>query len=404
MQDGISHDANRQNGHALSLVGVVHRYRQRVNPGAVGVVEDVGDQLIGVFQNPGLLIGIPLALLGAVFMSFGAQYQHRGVTKVEKLSGAGGSQGLSLTQLSRLLTRPSWVIGTVMLGLAIACQLGALSYAPLIVVQPLGAIALVITTLLNARISGIKPTRKSITAIVQCVGGILIFVTIAALVATEEPVSNRQLITILILLAVVSILCTGLFAWLRKRIGALFYIVAAGVMYGFVATLAKVVISRIQTGDFEWLTVTCIVALLAAAGIGAYFVQTAYSSGPPDLVIAGLTVIDPIVAIVIGLAVLGEASHAPPWAYVGFVIAGVIATWGVYQLARHHPQIVSDSQEIPIQRGSGGGGAVAHPSTGSIRVTEAVSKVWPDPPKLGRDKHASRDVDAEDEDAARGKD
>ncbi|HPZ35153.1 MAG TPA: multidrug DMT transporter permease, partial [Microbacteriaceae bacterium] len=48
---------------------------------------DVGDQLVGAFQNPGLLLGIPLALAGAVFMSFGAQYQHRGVTKVERLSG-----------------------------------------------------------------------------------------------------------------------------------------------------------------------------------------------------------------------------------------------------------------------------------------------------------------------------
>jgi hypothetical protein len=82
-------------------------------------------------------------------------------------------------------------------------------------------------------------------------------------------------------------------------------------MYGFVATLAKVVLSRIRTGDFEWLTIVCIVALLTGTAIGAYFVQTAYASGPPDLVIAGLTVIDPIVAIVIGLAVLREADGAP---------------------------------------------------------------------------------------------
>ena len=102
-------------------------------------LEDVGDQLVGAFQNPGILIGIPLALLGAVFMSFGAQYQHRGVTKVESLSGGHSSEGLGLSHLMKLLARPSWVIGTVMLGLAIVCQLSALFFAPLIVVQPLGA-------------------------------------------------------------------------------------------------------------------------------------------------------------------------------------------------------------------------------------------------------------------------
>ena len=55
----------------------------------------MSDTLVGVFQNPGLLIGIPLALLGAVFMSFGAQYQHRGVTKVERLSGGGAVRAVS---------------------------------------------------------------------------------------------------------------------------------------------------------------------------------------------------------------------------------------------------------------------------------------------------------------------
>ncbi|GAA5032028.1 multidrug DMT transporter permease [Microbacterium fluvii] len=347
--------------------------------GAGGVIDDVGDQLIGVFENPGLLIGIPLALVGAILMSFGAQYQHRGVAKVERLSGQAGAAGLTGAQLKRLLTRPSWVIGTVMLGLAIVCQLSALAFAPLIVVQPIGAFALVVTTLLNARISGVSPTRRSITAIVQCVGGIFIFVTIAALVATEEPVSDTQLIIVLGLLVLVIGVLSSVWLWLRSRVGALFYIVAAGVMYGFVATLAKVVISRIQHQNFEWLTLLCVVGVVAAASLGAYFVQTAYASGPPDLVIAGLTVIDPIVAIIISIAVLREAAHAPLWAYIGFVIGGAIATWGVFQLARYHPQVIGDSQELPLQRGSGPGDAAA-PKTGSIRITEAVQKVWPDPP------------------------
>jgi len=344
-------------------------------------IGDITDELVGVFRDPAILIGIPLALLGAVFMSFGAQYQHRGVQKVERLTRINGGGGLTGGQLFSLLKRPSWVLGTVMLGLAIGCQLWALSFAPLILVQPVGAISLVITTLLNARISGHKPTGRSITAIVLCIGGILVFVTIAALYATETPVSDQQLVTILIILAAVMIVLTGLWLWLRRRMQALFYIVAAGIMYGFVATLAKVVISRIGSGDFEWLTVVCVIALLAGTGIGAYFVQTAYASGPPDLVIAGLTVIDPLVAVVIGLAVLREAASAPLGAYIGFAAAGALAVVGVFQLARHHPQIVSDSQEVPIVRGSDGpAGADPAPRTGSIRITEAVSKVWPNPP------------------------
>ncbi|MEV8135602.1 DMT family transporter [Microbacterium aurantiacum] len=340
-------------------------------------LEEYGETLVGAFQNPGILIGIPLALLGAVFMSFGAQYQHRGVTKVEQLSGTAARQGLSGSHVAKLLARPSWVLGTVMLGLAIACQLAALSFAPLIVVQPLGAIALVITTLLNAQISGHRPTRRSLVAIAACVGGIFVFVTIAALFATEKPVTDLQVITILVIMAVVTVVFAGLWVWLRARIGALFYIMAAGIIYGFVATLAKTVITRLQAGNIEWLTFAALAALLIGTAVGAYFVQTAYSSGPPDLVIAGLTVIDPIVAVLIGLFVLREAMGAPLWAYIGFGVVGAVAVWGVFQLARHHPQIVSDSQELPIPRGSTGEPA---PSTGSIRIAEAVSKVWPEPP------------------------
>ena len=343
-------------------------------------IDDLTDELVGVFGNPAILIGIPLAIVGAVFMSFGAQYQHRGVQKVEQLTAQAGVSGLTGGQLLRLLRRPSWVLGTVMLGLAILCQLAALSFAPLILVQPIGAISLVITTLLNARVSGHKPTRRSITSIALCVGGIFIFVTVAALYATERPISDPQLLTVLWILLGVVVVLGVLWVTLRKRMRALFYIVAAGIVYGFVATLAKVVINRIANGDFEWLTVLCIVALLAGTAMGAYFVQTAYSSGPPDLVIAGLTVIDPIVAIVIGLAVLDEASGAPFWAYIGFTVAGALAIVGVFQLARYHPQVISDSQEIPISRGSTEFTDGKKPTTGSIRITETVAKVWPDPP------------------------
>jgi hypothetical protein len=239
----------------------------------------------------------------------------------------------------------------------------------------------VITTLLNARISGHSPTKRSVTAIALCIAGIFIFVTIAAIYATETPVTDGQIVTIMLILLVIAAGLTALWKWRRNQVGALFYIVAAGIMYGFVATLAKVVISRIGSGDVEWLTALCGLALIAGTAIGAYFVQTAYSSGPPDLVIAGLTVIDPIVAVLIGLIVLREAENAPWGAYVGFGVAGTLAIIGVFLLARFHPQIVSDSQELSIPRGSGGEPA---PKTGSIRITNAVSKVWPDPPLRGR--------------------
>jgi hypothetical protein len=290
-------------------------------------------------------LGILIALIGAVFLSLGAQFQHRGVELVEERHGSGNKAGLSIRQLTRLLARPSWVIGSVMLGLAIVFQLASLTFAPLIVVQPIGAVALVITTIVNARLTKTKIEGPVLRAVALCVGGIALFVGVAAFVAKEQVIEEPQLVIVLSILVGVIVLLGLTFGLARKKVGALFYILAAGVLYGFVATLAKVVINRlgnlmagIVEGQFEWLTIICVVALLAAAALGGYFVQTAYSLGSPDLVIAGLTVVDPLIAVAIGIAVLGEAANAPLWVIPVWAVAGAVAIYGVFQLAKHHPQ------------------------------------------------------------------
>lgn len=301
------------------------------------MTSDLTDLAVEITSDPRQAIGIPLALIGAVFLSLGAQFQHRGVVKVEAHT-AEVTGGLSVRQLSLLLTRPSWVFGSLMLGLAIVFQLSSLAFAPIIVVQPLGAVALVITSILNARVSRVSLNRASIIAICMCVGGVGLFVTVAAFTAVDKAVTDANLVTILIVLAIVLLAFGVTFGYLRTRFKAILYILGAGVLYGFVATLAKVVINRIQHGNFEWLTLTCVLGLFLAAALGAYFVQNAYASGPPDLVIAGLTVVDPLVAVGIGILVLGEASQAPAWAAGAFVVAGAIAICGVFLLSHYHPQ------------------------------------------------------------------
>jgi len=297
--------------------------------------------------TPDQALGIPIALVGAVFLAFGAQFQHRGVVKVDRSTQREAAGGLSLGQLFALLHRPSWVIGTLMLGFAVVFQLVALALAPLIVVQPLGAVALIITAVVHARASKTKLTRDDIRPILFCIVGVGLFVTIATFTARSKEITERELVITLILLGVITVAFALVFAFLRKRFRALIYIVGAGVLYGFVATLAKVVIDRVHTliiggsdtHGFEWLTLFCVLALLVATILGGYFVQTAYSSGPPDLVIAGLTVIDPMVAVTIGIVVLQEAAGAPWYAVVAFAVSGALAIFGVVQLSRRQPEV-----------------------------------------------------------------
>ena len=320
----------------------------------------------GVLLDSKSYIGIPLALVGAVFLSVGTQYQHSGVAKVERIKGQSDA-GLSPAHLLALLRRPSWVVGTLMLGLAIVLQLASLWFAPLIVVQPLGAIALVITAIMNSRLTGTRLGIRTVAAIVLCVAGVGAFVTVAAFTAVQKAIEERELEIVLVCLGVLLVVWGAVFLTTRhRRPHPMVFVVAAGTLYGFVATLAKVVMGRIQTlialiqehagtgwtfGAAEWLTIFCVVGLIVAVLIGAYFVQSAHANGPPDLVVAGLTVVDPMVAVLIGIIVLREADGAPWWAYLAYALTGRVAILGVVLLARHHPQMSADYRETSaVQR------------------------------------------------------
>jgi drug/metabolite transporter (DMT)-like permease len=279
--------------------------------------------------------------MGAFFLSLGAQFQNDAVTrhyvpKTRKISA------LRFSQILDLIKRPRWLTGTSFLLLAALFQLGALALAPLIVVQPIGALALILTSVLNARIYKVKLDGKTLGAIAVILLGVASFVSLAATSAVNTEMSDQKLLQVVGIMILLLAVFGLSFAWSKGNVGPLAYILGAGVLYGFTASLAKVVIQRLYQADFDLLTLLAVGALLGAIFLGGWFVQNAYASGPPDLVIAGLTVVDPAVAVGIGIVILGEASMADVAQVSGFIIAGAIAMAGVLMLSKVHPQLVGE--------------------------------------------------------------
>jgi hypothetical protein len=282
-------------------------------------------------------LAIAISVVAAVTLALGAHFQNSAFDKGKK-NGIRGS--LSFKNLKTLLTAKRWLGGFSFIAAATILQVVALTLAPLIVVQPVGAIALVITALLNARSSKTRITRNSWIAMALCTLGIAAFVTQAAGVAKDVELSDDSLRVVLgLLIGILVVLGVSFFTFARKA-KALAYIVGAGVLYGFVASLMKVVVQRIIIQhDFEWLTVLCAISTVVAVLLGGWFVQSAYASGPPDLVVAGLTVIDPMVGVAIGIIVLGEAQQADLFTAVCFALSGVVAVMGVWLLSKVHPEL-----------------------------------------------------------------
>lgn len=290
------------------------------------------------------LLGVLVALVASVVLAFGAHFQNHGASEVaEDETAGGGPRRFGLAQLRALLSKPRWLLGSGLLASAVALQLLSLFLAPLAVVQPLGALSLVSTAFLDAKVNHARVPRQAVLAIVACVVGVTAFVLTASFTTSSSTGSAGEEILVLLLLAVVLVLFTALFAVLHRRLGSLPLALGGGVLFGFVATLAKVLLNRLRgiltsgVTPVDWLVLLCLLGLLMAGAAGLYLVQTAYAAGSPDLVVAALTVIDPLVAVSIGIVVLREAAHAPWWAFVVFAVAGTAAIVGVVTLARHQP-------------------------------------------------------------------
>lgn len=295
--------------------------------------------------------------MSAVLLAIGTQLQN-GAVGDQKKAALSGRSHLKLNQLVDLIKRPQWVTGLVLTIAALALQFTALLLAPLILVQPIGAIALVITSLLNARITKTRLNKASVLAIVMCTAGLGAFVVIAHEVAVEPEIDNNALMLILAM-AIGLIAAFGyIFFKGASRFKPITFIVGAGALFGFVATLTKVVVKRLFQqdgfnrmisfqGEFvtDGLTLLALLCMVAAGLLGAWFVQNAYASGPPDLVVAGLTVIDPLVAVSIGVVLLNEAMNAPWPVMLGFVASGALSVVGVFLLSKVHPEIIKDSQK-----------------------------------------------------------
>ena len=285
------------------------------------------------------LLAIGLALLSAVSLAYGALLQHRGVSGLATEPGP-----LRLRTIARLLVSPYWVAGLLTLGAGVVANVIALALAPVMVVQPVGAFSLVISILLGVLHRGLSVDRSIIATVAVCVVGVTGFVTVSALVATTSPTTGREgLVLALMALGCTVIALVGILAIRHPR--QLLLISAAGVLFAFCATNMHVVSSHVVAvglvegiGTLPWLNA---IALAASGLVGSWLVQSSYSAGPPEMVIAGLTVIDPIVAVVLGATLLGEAANAAFLPIVGMSLFGVLACAAVFLLSKHHPDAVA---------------------------------------------------------------
>jgi drug/metabolite transporter (DMT)-like permease len=290
------------------------------------------------------VVGIALATASAAVLAGGSLLHRQGVRALHERRASGGAP----KRLDAARSYP-WTVGALLFVVAILLQMASLTFAPLVVVQPIGILALVLTVLLTDLVGGRRPSPATVRGIVTCVLGVVAFVAVAAAVSVQHPITDGQLVGVLVAFAGV-LAVAALAGWSRDApVPPIVWVVLGGVVSAFVATFGKAIILRVQTARpmhafaldlTNVLTIGCIVGIGVAAVLSISLAQRAHAVGRQHAVVAGLAVVDATAAVVLGGALLGEAGDAPGWSVAVCLVAGGLAVSGVRQIARarHAPR------------------------------------------------------------------
>ncbi|HEY0804229.1 MAG TPA: hypothetical protein VGD84_04165, partial [Pseudonocardiaceae bacterium] len=274
--------------------------------------------------------GVALAVLAACCYAVAAVLQHGAVHTVVD------GDRLSLAHLRAIAGRRRWLAGLFALCCGAGLHVVSLSMAPLLVVQPIGVLAIGLTALLaNGRA---LPDRTTVFAVLASTLGVALFLAFAApgvrAAAMPDLAAGRVLPVSGLVVAGMVLVALPARGWVRCPLFA----TAAGVAFGTVSVLTRAIAGRLRMAGWAGLpvgpTVFAVLGGLAAIAVGAVCVQQAYAGGRADTVLACQTVSDPLIGVLFGVFVLHEATGGTPTTVVGELACGALATAGVLVLAR----------------------------------------------------------------------
>lgn len=267
-------------------------------------------------------VGLIIALAGALGYALGAALQQYEAV----------AEGASL----KLVRRPRWWIGGA-IGFTGAClHAVALSFAPLVAVQPISVATLVFAVPLAAFMYGRKPYKAEIFGSIAVAVGLLWLMLLVPPHHVTPRLSDGAALVFLAVIGVI-VLITQLVATRVHGPGrALLLSVGAGVVTASVSTFVRVVGGGME-GDWgrlvHWFTLAVPVLLVCAVVL----LQRSYAVGYFGIAYAGVQVIDPITSVMAGAILLGEPLPTSPSTAIPALLAGALTIGGTITLGRLAP-------------------------------------------------------------------
>lgn len=278
---------------------------------------------------------VALALTASVFTALASVAQRRAAAP------APGENGLGLHLVHYLLNRPVWFLGIASMILGFAFQVAALRMGSLSLVQPIIATELLIVFALIA-----LRHRRRVHARdwMEAVGMAL---ALGAFLALARPTGGHDHASgsMWLLAGTATAVLAGVLALMAyvpgnhsarstsSRKAALLGI-AAATGFGFVAAVIKELSTHFAQGPVAVFSNWSPYVLLLSGAASMFLASHAFQAGSLAVSQPGLTIVDPLVASLLGVALFGERLVLEPIALVGELVALTVLVGSVVVLSR----------------------------------------------------------------------
>ena len=252
-----------------------------------------------------------------------------------------GELSFSLKLLRALIRKPIWFIGILCMILGFVFQLAALRVSSLSLVQPVIAAELLLVFGFLALRSPRRVQARDWIAATAMAAGLAVFLGIAR---PQGGVHNAS-VSVWLMAGACTAGAAALF-WTFARVPfsssknpsparqAALLATAAGIAWGFVAAVIKELSSHLAGGPYAVFTNWSPYVLLLA-GAGAFFLlSNAFQAGPLAASQPSLTIVDPLVASLLGMVLFKDRIRHDPLELVGETIALLVLAAGVVAISR----------------------------------------------------------------------
>jgi len=282
---------------------------------------------------------VVLALLAATAFALGTVLQQKGTladsdaarpgADAAPAAGVGG-----LRFLTRLFTRPVWLLGGVVTAVGAVLNALALHVGTLAGVQALTTLSLVIALPFGVWLTDQRITRTVVLGALAIVTGIIVFVTVGSPQPGTSAPSSGDWWTAGLLSAALA----GIAAWAGSRhrggVQAVLFGVGAGLGFGMASALTKQFTEVVGNGLLSLLGSWELWALVAAGLVGLALGQSSLRTGALAPAMAATNAVTLLSSVTLGITVFGERLQHGDGRLVVVALALAVVLAGVLLLAR----------------------------------------------------------------------